>query len=246
MQVLSSFVFSLNLNFSVAFCGWLYSIGLSLSLQFVYYYCLKERHANRKTRKTLVRSPAVLRSVIFRLIQPSVLLVILSEEREENLKRTCRPHQDLNTFSFAGRSWYYKFFSLSTSTLLCQRRRFNQDCPGLRQVEMNWLISFCSSRPDEDQGNPGRNVVFDKKVCWCWGKGTSNRRDLPWARGGSRWKTAPDHETICRSQSKNQFNERNEHLSELCFAIWRLLQALFITASHFTCNLFPLCNRFWS
>ena len=27
--------------------------------------------------------------------------------------------------------------------------------------------SFCSFRPDEDQGNPGRNVVSDKKVCWC-------------------------------------------------------------------------------
>ena len=55
---------------------------------------------------------------------------------------------------------------LSTSTLFCQRRCFDQDCPGLRQVKMK-LISFCSFRPDEDQGNPGRNVVSDKKVCWC-------------------------------------------------------------------------------
>ena len=46
---------------------------------------------------------------------------------------------------------------LSTSTLFCQRRRFDQDCPGLRQVEMNKMnqISFRSFRPDDDQGNPG-------------------------------------------------------------------------------------------
>ena len=51
----------------------------------------------------------------------------------------------------------------------CQRRCFDQDCPGHRQVEMNKMKSdsFCSFRPDEDQGNPGRNVVSDKKVCWC-------------------------------------------------------------------------------
>ena len=27
------------------------------------------------------------------------------------------------------------------------------------------LISFCSFRPDEDQGNPGRNVVFQDGNC---------------------------------------------------------------------------------
>ena len=55
----------------------------------------------------------------------------------------------------------------------CQRRCFDQDCPGHRQVEMNKMksASFCSFRPDEDQGNPGRNVVSDKKVCRCWGRG---------------------------------------------------------------------------
>ena len=49
----------------------------------------------------------------------------------------------------------------------------DQDCPGLRQVEMNKMksASFCSFRPDEDQDNPGRNIVSDKKVCWCWGRG---------------------------------------------------------------------------
>ena len=33
--------------------------------------------------------------------------------------------------------------------------------PGLRQVV------FFFFQPDEDQGSPGRNVVSDKKVCWC-------------------------------------------------------------------------------
>ena len=54
----------------------------------------------------------------------------------------------------------------------CQRRRFDQDCPGHRQVEMNKmnLISFCSFRPDDDQGNPGRNVVSDKKCAGAEGE----------------------------------------------------------------------------
>ena len=32
------------------------------------------------------------------------------------------------------------------------------------------LISFCSFRPDEDQGNPGRNVVSDKKCAGAEGE----------------------------------------------------------------------------
>ena len=41
--------------------------------------------------------------------------------------------------------------------------------------EQNESDSFCSFRPDDDQGNPGRNVVSDKKVCWCWGRGIGIR-----------------------------------------------------------------------
>ena len=32
-------------------------------------------------------------------------------------------------------------------------------------------------RPDEDQGNSGRNVVSDKGLCWCWWRGNDNIRD---------------------------------------------------------------------
>ena len=32
------------------------------------------------------------------------------------------------------------------------------------------LISFCSFRPDDDQGNPGRNIISDKKCAGAEGE----------------------------------------------------------------------------
>ena len=49
----------------------------------------------------------------------------------------------------------------------CQRRRFDQDCPGLRQVEMNKKESAWPTRP----GQSWSKRRLWQKVCWCWGRG---------------------------------------------------------------------------
>ena len=73
----------------------------------------------------------------------------------------------------------------------CQRRRFDQDCPGLRQVEMNKMKSVrwvwhtpVSKRVHVGQADfilfistwrrPGQSWSKRRlwqKVCWCWGRG---------------------------------------------------------------------------
>ena len=62
----------------------------------------------------------------------------------------------LNRFSLAGVVIIIPIPLPQHQHTFCQRRRFDQDCPGLR--------------PDEDQGNPGRNVVSDKKCAGAEGE----------------------------------------------------------------------------
>ena len=59
---------------------------------------------------------------------------------------------------------------------------------------------------------------------------TIGNRKRGCARGCSRWQTLP--ERICRSQSTNQFSERNKRLPDLCFEICRFSQVAFITSNN--------------